>query len=214
MFAPINTRRRLVVCVLGGCVALLLMFWAGSIQGQTGTPAPAPAPAPTTGAVAPQPQPQPALERSRNAALEQDLEGQLNQTRDEMDVMKARIEAMKALIRIGESRLEEAQHARTRYEQLLQAGKVTEDRYLAARDDVLMLEAHLASEKAELKVAEMRLKHAQRRLEYGEYPMSNLERRLLEIEQRLASTEMKLDLVQHEVGRLRREHPREGTGAK
>ena len=43
---------------------------------------------------------------------------------------------------------------------MVREGKVIEDRMLAARDDVLMMDAHVAAEKAELKVAEIRAKYA------------------------------------------------------
>jgi hypothetical protein len=143
----------------------------------------------------------------RSARADGELEQQANQAQEEIELMVLQLDAKKALLRIGEARLEDAKRWKAHFESLFRDGKVTEDRLLAAKDDVLMMEAHVAGEKADVKGAEMRLAHARRRLAYGEFPTSPLERRVAELEQRLAGTETKIDLLQHEVGRLRREQP-------
>lgn len=138
---------------------------------------------------------------------DQKLDQLINIARDELDLLKAQLEAKKALHRIGEARITQAKAWQDRYKVLLKDGRVTEERLLAAKDDVLMLEAHLAGEVADIKLAEMRVKQAQRRLDYGEFKQSPVEVRLGEIESRMTSMEMMLDRLQHEVGRLRREAP-------
>ena len=78
------------------------------------------------------------------------------QRRDRLDVLEAQLEARRTLVGIDESRAEHAKRWQAYYEKLVREGKVIEDRMLAARDDVLMMDAHVAAEKAELKVAEIR----------------------------------------------------------
>jgi hypothetical protein len=90
----------------------------------------------------------------------------------------------------------------------------TEDQVLAARDDVLMMDAALAWRRAELKAAELRVKDARRLAAHGGTAAGGVGRRLAELEERLIGTEMKADILQHEVGRLRRELPRETHGAR
>jgi septal ring factor EnvC (AmiA/AmiB activator) len=150
----------------------------------------------------------------RKDGADQKVNQQADQARDELEVLEAQLEAKRTLLRIAESRMEQAKRWEAHYEKLLRDGKVTEDRLLAAKDDVLMMDAHIAGERADLKVAEMRVKQARRRVAYGEPAMSGLERRLAEMEQRLAANEVKLDLLQHEVGRLRRDLPHETHGAR
>jgi hypothetical protein len=91
---------------------------------------------------------------------------------------------------------------------------VTEDRLLAARDDVLMMDSVLAWGRADLKVAEARVKNAQRLAAQGGPAADDAGRRLAELEERLLEAEMKADILQHEVGRLRRELPRETRGVR
>jgi hypothetical protein len=89
-----------------------------------------------------------------------------------------------------------------------------EDRLLAARDDVLMMDAHITSERANLKVAEIRVNSARRLATPGGPTADGAGRRLAELEERLAVSEMRADILQHEVGRLRRELPHETRGAR
>ena len=84
------------------------------------------------------------------------------QALDAMEVLEAQIEAKRSLVRIDESRAEQAKRWRAYYEKMVREGRVIEDRMLAARDDVLMMDAHVVAEQADLKVAEIRVKYAQR----------------------------------------------------
>jgi hypothetical protein len=145
----------------------------------------------------------------KSAKADSELEQQINQAKDELELLELQLEAKKAALRIGEARLEESKRWKAHYEGLLRSGKVTEDRFLAAKDDVLMMEAHVAGERAELKASERRVKQAKRRIAYGEFTTSPQERRVAEIEQRMAGAELRIDLLEHELGRLRRESPKE-----
>lgn len=133
----------------------------------------------------------------------------IEQAKEVVELLEMQLEAKQASLRIGEARLAEATHWKTHYANLLRDGKVTEERYLAAKDDVLAMEAHLASEKCDVKAAEIRLNYARRRLKSGESPRLPLELRLEELEHRLGDAETKIDLLQHDVARLRRERPSE-----
>jgi hypothetical protein len=188
-------RCRLARLVLGGVTALTVGFLLASARGQQPTGGAPNPPQQAGAAVAVRPDP--------------DLDQQINQAKEEIELLEMQLVAKRALLQIGEARLEEAKHWRTHYENLLRDRKVTEERYLAAKDDVLTMEAHVASEKCDVKGAEMRLNYARRRLNYGEFARSPVERRLAEVEQRLAEAESKIDLLQHDVGRLRREKPAE-----
>jgi hypothetical protein len=84
-----------------------------------------------------------------------------------LEILEAQIEAKRTLANIDESRAEQAKRWRAYYEKLVRDGRVIEDRALAARDDVLMLEAHVVAERAELKAAEIRLKSARRHAAQG-----------------------------------------------
>ncbi|MBY0396895.1 MAG: hypothetical protein K2X91_10570, partial [Thermoleophilia bacterium] len=138
---------------------------------------------------------------------DQKLDRLVNFARDEMEVLKAQLEARRALLQIGEARLVKAKAWHDRYQALFRAGMVTDERLKAAKDDVLMMEAHVAGERAEVKLTELRLRQAQRRLDYGELPEDTADIRIAEMEHRLASMELQIDRLQHEVGRLRREVP-------
>jgi len=142
---------------------------------------------------------------AKPSRIDMNLDQQINQAKEEIELLKAQLDAKKALCKIGEARLEQAKAWKAHFEGLFRAGKVTEDKLLASKDDLLMLEAHLAGEKADVKLAEMRVRQAQRRLDYGEFPMTPVENRLSEIDQRMSSMELKIDRLQHEVGRLRRD---------
>ena len=90
------------------------------------------------------------------------------QDHDGVEVLEALLEAKRALLGVDESRAEQAKRWKAYYEKLVRDGKVTEDRLLAARDDVLMMDAHVAAERAELKVAEMRVNNARRHAAHGD----------------------------------------------
>jgi hypothetical protein len=60
----------------------------------------------------------------------------------------------------------------------------------------------------------MRVKNARRLAAHGGPAPDGAGRRLAELEERLAVAEMKADVLEHEVGRLRREVPRETRGAR
>jgi hypothetical protein len=118
------------------------------------------------------------------------------------------------LLRVGEARAEQARKVEARYEKLFRSGIATEDLVLAARDDVLLMDSALAWGRADLKVAEVRVKSARRLAASGGPAADGAGRRLAELEERLAVSEMRADILQHEVGRLRRELPRESHGAR
>jgi hypothetical protein len=150
----------------------------------------------------------------RHAAQRDQGAASADQDREDSEVMEALLEAKRALLRAGESRAEQAKHAEAHYEGLFRRGMATEDQVLAARDDVLMIDAALAWGRAELKVAELRAKDTRRLTSHGGTAADGTGRRLAELEERLIGAEMRADLLQHEVGRLRRELPRETHGAR
>ncbi len=67
-----------------------------------------------------------------------------------------------------------------------------------------MHESRVTAEKAGVQEAELRVKQAQRRLAYGEFPLVPQDGRMAEMEQRLGSLEKTLDMLQQEVGSLKR----------
>jgi hypothetical protein len=134
------------------------------------------------------------------------------QVQEQADVMESLLEAKRALLKVGESRVEQAKRSEAHYDKLFRDGLATYDLVLAAKDDVLMMDSLVAWGRADLKVAEIRAKNA-RRLASHPGPAANLaDRRVAELEERLAVTEMKSDILQHEVGRLRRQLPHETRG--
>jgi hypothetical protein len=135
-----------------------------------------------------------------------------DQAREELDVLEALLEAKRALLRVGEARAEQARRKEAHYDKLFRSGLATEDLVLAARDDVLQMESVLAWGRSDLKVAEIRVNNA-RRLASQSGPVADAAgRRLAMLEEHLAVAEMKADILQHEVGRLRREVPHETRG--
>lgn len=137
-----------------------------------------------------------------------------DQAREDAEILEAMLEAKRAVLRAGESRAEQARRAKEHYEGLFKRGMATEDQVLAASDDVLKMDAALAWGRAELKVTELRVKNARRLASQGTTTADGVGRRLAELEERLLGAEMKADLLQHEVGRLRRELPRETHGTR
>jgi hypothetical protein len=150
----------------------------------------------------------------RHAAQGDQAAVSADQAREELEVLEALLEEKRALLRAGESRAEQARRAQAHYERLSSRGMVTDDLVLAARDDVLLMDSALAWGRADLKVAELRVKNARRLASQGGSAADGTGRRLAELEERLAMAEMKADVLQHEVGRLRRELPRETHGAR
>lgn len=144
--------------------------------------------------------PQKAIESRADPALDQ----KINQAREEIELMELNLETRKAQLRLAEARLAESRRWRDRFEKLFRDGFASDERFIAARDDVLMHESRVAGEKAAVKEAEMRLRQAKRRLDYGEFPLVPQEGRTAELEQRLAGLERSVDLLQQEVGNLRR----------
>jgi hypothetical protein len=150
----------------------------------------------------------------RRAAQGNLAAGGADQAREELDELEALLEAKRALLRVAESRAEQARRSEAHYEKLFRGGLATEDLVLAAKDDVLLMDSVLAWGRAELKVSEMRVKNARRLASQVGPATEGADRRLAELEKRLAVSEMKADILQHEVGRLRRELPRETHGAR
>jgi hypothetical protein len=150
----------------------------------------------------------------RHAAPGDQTSGGADQAREELDVLEAQLEGKRALLRVGEARAEQARRVEAHYERLFRGGMATEDLVFAARDDVLLMDSALAWGRADLKVAEARVKSARRLAAHGGPAADGAGRRLAELEERLAVSEMKADVLQHEVGRLRRELPRETHGAR
>jgi hypothetical protein len=140
--------------------------------------------------------------------------GGADQAREELDVLETLLEAKRTLLRAAESRAEQAKRRETHYEKLFRGKLATEDLVLAAKDDVLMMDSVLAWGRADLKVAEARVKTARRIASQGGSAADGVGPRIAELEERLAAAEMKADVLQHEVGRLRRELPRETHGAR
>jgi hypothetical protein len=136
-----------------------------------------------------------------------------DQAQEDAQALETLLKAKRAMLRAGESRAEQARRTAARYEGLFRRGMATEDLVLAARDDALMMDAAVAWGRAELRVAELRAKEARRRASQGPAE-DGVGRRLAELEERLVGAEMRADLLQHEVGRLRRELPRETHGAR
>ena len=118
--------------------------------------------------------------------------------------MELQLETRRAQLRLAEARLTEARRWRDLFQKLHQDGFASEERYLAARDDVLMHESRVGWEKSAVLEAELRVKQAKRRMDYGEFPLQPNESRTAELEQRLMGLEKSVDLIQQEVGNLRR----------
>jgi hypothetical protein len=150
----------------------------------------------------------------RHATQGDQAAGGADQAREELDVLEALLEAKRSLLRVGESRLEQARRTEAHYERLIRGRMATDDLALAAKDDVLQMESIVAWGRADLKVAEMRVKNARNLASHSRPAGDGAARRLAELEERLAVSEMKADILQHEVGRLRREVPRETRGAR
>jgi hypothetical protein len=131
-----------------------------------------------------------------------------------MEVLEAQLEAKRALLRVGEARAEQARRVEAHEERLFRGGIATEDQLLAARDDVLLMDSALAWGRVDLKVAEARIKSARRLAEHDGPTANGVGRRLADLEERVTASEMKADVLQHEVGRLRRELPHETHGAR
>jgi hypothetical protein len=137
-----------------------------------------------------------------------------DQAREELEVLEALLESKRALLKVGESRAAQARRVEAHYDKLFRGGMATEDLVLAARDDVLLMDSALAWGRAEVKVTEARVKNARQLLARGGSAADGAARQLAELQERLAASEMKADILQHEVGRLRRELPRETHGAR
>jgi hypothetical protein len=150
----------------------------------------------------------------RHAAWRDQVAVSDGQDREDAAALEALLEAKRALLRGGESRAEQARRAEAHFEGLFRRGMATEDQVLAARDEVLMMDAALAWRRAELQVAELRVTNARRLASHGGTAADGVGRRLAELEERLIGAEMRADVLQHEVGRLRRELPRETHGAR
>jgi hypothetical protein len=150
----------------------------------------------------------------RHVARSDQAAGGADQAREEAEVLEALLEAKRTVLRAGESRADQAKRVEAHYERLFRNGMVTEDQLLAAKDDVLLMESILALGRADLNVAEIRVKNARQLASQGGAAADSAARRLLDLEERLAEAEMKADVLQHEVGRLRRELPRETRGTR
>jgi hypothetical protein len=137
-----------------------------------------------------------------------------DQAREDEEVLEALLAAKRSLLRVGESRAEQAKRVAAHFEGLFRRELATEDLVLAAKDDVLMMDAAVAWGRADLKVSELRVKEALRLASQGSTAVDVTSRRLAELEERLLASEMKADFLLHEVGRLRREVPRESHGAR
>ena len=150
----------------------------------------------------------------RHAAHDDQAPSSADQAREELEILEALLEAKRARLRLGESRAEQAKRSEAHYERLFREGRLTEDLLLDAKDDVLLMDSALAWGQAEVKVAEIHVKNARRLAAQGGPAADGASRRLAELEERLAEAEMKSDLLQQEIGRLRRELPREMHGVR
>jgi chromosome segregation ATPase len=133
-----------------------------------------------------------------------DLDQKVNQARDDIEMLELQLQTKQAQFHLAEARLAESRRWKSLFEKLWKDGFASEERYVASRDDVLMHESRVESEKAAVQEAELRVKQAKRRLAYGEFPPAPQESRLAEIEQRLGSLEKGLDQLQQEFRSLRR----------
>lgn len=187
-----RTRLRLACALVAGLIA------TGQVPIQAQTQTPTPKPEPTKGA---QEQPdEPVAKPHGDPALDQ----KINQAREEIELLELHLSTRKAQLKLAEARMAESRRWRDIFQKLHHDGFASEERYLAARDDVLMHESRVAWEKAAVQEAEMRVKQAKRRLEYGEFPITSHDSRIADLEQRLGSLERSVDLLQQEVGNLRR----------
>jgi hypothetical protein len=159
------------------------------------------------GAHQPKPEPSrssPAAKSTEARRVDMSLDQKVNQANEEIELLELQLQTRRAQLHLAEARLAESKRWRARFEKLLQSGHATHERLIAAGDDVLLHETHVAAEKAGVQEAELRLRQARRRLAYGEFPLVPQESRLAEIEQRLESLEKGLDLLQQDVGNLKR----------
>ena len=146
----------------------------------------------------------PAAKSTEVRRHDMDSDQKVNQAHEDIELLELQLATKRAQLGLAEARLEKSKRWLARYQKLLNIGRVTNERLIGARDDVLLHETHVASDKAAVQEAELRLNHAKRRLAYGEFPLIANESRLGEIEQRLASLERGLDLLQQEVASLKR----------
>lgn len=183
--------RREMVWGLGSILALMVGHW---IDGSARAQVPGPEPAKDT-----------RPERPREPAKgDPALDQKINQAREELEMLELQLQTRRAQLQLAEARLAEARRWREVFQKLHHDGFASEERYIAARDDVLMHEAHVAAEKGAVQEAELRVKQAKRRLAYGEFPPMLQEGRITGLEQRLESVERGLDLLQQEVASLKR----------
>lgn len=150
----------------------------------------------------------------RHAAQSDQAARGVDEAREELEALQVLLDAKRRLVQVGESRAAEAKRVQARYEKRFRDGMATEDLVLAANDDVLLMDAILSWGRADLKVTELRVKHSQQLASEGRPAADAEERRLAAFEARLGEAEMRADLLQHEVGRLRRELPHESHGAR
>jgi hypothetical protein len=148
----------------------------------------------------------------QHAAPGDQASGSAERVREESDELEALLDAKRNLLRVAEARAAQARRVEAHYEKLFRSGVATDDLVLAAKDDVLLMDSLIAWGRVDLKVAELRVKNARRRASHGMSAADDAGRRLAELEQRVAVAEMKSDVLQHEVGRLRRQLPHEGRG--
>jgi TolA-binding protein len=161
----------------------------------------------TAMAQAPKPEPAKATQENKPAESRRGdpgLDQKINQAREEIELLELHLQTRKAQLQLAEARLAEARRWKALFEELFRGGFAGEERYLAARDDVLMHESRMTAEKAGVQEAELRVKQAKRRLDYGEFSSAPQEYRIDELEQRLGSLEKSIDRLQPEVGNLER----------
>jgi hypothetical protein len=150
--------------------------------------------------------------RQRAAQAGQAADG-ATQAKEELAVLEPLLDAKRALLKVGESRAQQARQVQAQYEKLSRDSMATEDLVIAAQDDTLLIESMLAWGRADLKLAELRVKNAQRDAADGARAAGS-GIRLAELEERLGMAEMRADVLQHEVGRLRRAMYRETQGVR
>ena len=123
-----------------------------------------------------------------------------------LEVLEAQLEAKRTLLRIDESRVEQAKRWKAYYEKMVRAGRVIEDRLLAARDDVLMMDAHVEAERAELKVREIRVRFARKHAAQPDQAADGADQAREELDELEALLEAKRGLFR--VGEARAERAR------
>jgi beta-lactamase regulating signal transducer with metallopeptidase domain len=149
------------------------------------------------------------------------LADQIEQARDEMELLEANLEVKRALYQAAEKTFAQARRQADRMAQLTKSGAVSEGEYQTALQTAEQAEAQLLVKRAELREPEVRLMQAKRRLERLQMaakgqPSADTKEApktpAAEDLDRLKKLETQLNAIQKELDALRRElRPKGGT---